>query len=66
MTNRRGVVVTKLTSGKYVWHRGRPDSGIGQVQSVIGSPATVNFEHSGKLLTTSARVSLETVANDEL
>lgn len=37
-----------LVPGAYVRHPTEPDWGLGQVQSVIGSRITVNFEHRGK------------------
>lgn len=37
-----------LVPGNFVRHPGRPDWGLGQVQSVSGGRATVNFEHAGK------------------
>ncbi|MDE2391877.1 MAG: DUF3553 domain-containing protein, partial [Rhodospirillales bacterium] len=36
--------------GQYVRHPGRPDWGLGQVQSAAGKRVTVNFEHAGKVL----------------
>ena len=36
--------------GQRVRHPGRPDWGVGQVQSVVGDRVTVNFEHAGKVL----------------
>lgn len=36
--------------GQYVRHPGRPDWGLGQVQSAVGHRVTVNFEHAGKVL----------------
>ena len=39
-----------LLPGALVRHPSREDWGLGQVQSVIGSRITVNFEHSGKHL----------------
>lgn len=33
-----------------VRHPEKPDWGLGQVQSVIGARATVNFEHAGKVV----------------
>ena len=36
--------------GDFVTHPQKPDWGTGQVQSVIGSRITVNFEHAGKQL----------------
>jgi len=37
-----------LVPGNFVRHPDRPDWGLGQVQSVAGGRATVNFEHAGK------------------
>ena len=34
----------------FVRHPGRPDWGLGQVQSMIGHRITVNFENAGKLV----------------
>lgn len=39
-----------ITPGALVRHPDRADWGLGQVQSVIGGRATVNFEEAGKLL----------------
>ncbi|SNB76092.1 Protein of unknown function [Arboricoccus pini] len=39
-----------LTPGAFVRHPERPEWGLGQVQSAVGSRVTVNFEHAGKLL----------------
>jgi hypothetical protein len=47
--------------GQRVRHPGRPDWGIGQVQSVVGSRITVNFEHAGKVLVNAAVVGLEVI-----
>ncbi len=49
----------RLTPGAWVRHPGRPDWGLGQVQSAVGQRVTVNFEHAGKLLINIAVVSLE-------
>ncbi len=49
----------RLVPGMFVRHPGRPDWGLGQVQSVIGARVTVNFENAGKLLINSDVVSLE-------
>jgi len=48
--------------GARVRHAGRPDWGDGQVQSVVGSRVTVNFEHAGKVLIDARHVDLEVVA----
>lgn len=41
---------SQLSPGDFVRHPGRPDWGLGQVQSMIGNRITVNFENAGKLL----------------
>ena len=51
-----------LAPGALVRHPDRPDWGLGQVQSAIGSRITVNFENAGKLLINADLVSLEEVA----
>jgi hypothetical protein len=43
-------VISHLEPGMMVRHPEQPDWGLGQVQSVIGARATVNFEHSGKVV----------------
>ncbi len=48
--------------GALVRHPDRPDWGIGQIQSVIGSRITVNFEHAGKHLVNGDVVQLIVVA----
>jgi hypothetical protein len=50
-----------LAPGTRVRHPDRPDWGLGQVQSAIGSRITVNFENAGKVLINADVVSLETV-----
>ena len=50
-----------LAPGMLVRHPLRPDWGIGQVQSAIGHRVTVNFEHAGKVLINSDRVTLTPV-----
>jgi hypothetical protein len=47
--------------GLVVRHPGRPDWGLGRVQSVIGHRLTVNFEDAGKLTLDIRHVSLEIV-----
>lgn len=54
-----------LSPGQWVRHPGRPDWGIGQVQSAIGKRVTLNFEHAGKVLIDIERVSLETIEDPE-
>lgn len=48
-----------MQPGMRVRHPGRPDWGIGQVQSVVGDRVTVNFENAGKLLINTGVVSLD-------
>ena len=47
-----------LSPGDFVRHPGRPDWGVGQIQSMIGHRITVNFENAGKQLINAAVVSL--------
>ncbi len=47
-----------LVPGNFVRHPDQPDWGIGQVQSVVGGRATVNFEHAGKRTIVLAAVAL--------
>ena len=53
-----------LVPGTLVRHPTEPDWGLGQVQSVIGSRVTVNFEHRGKMLIFSDQVDLEVIAEE--
>ena len=53
-----------LTPGCYVRHPGCPDWGLGQVQSVVGMKATVNFEEQGKVVINLAVVDLDLVEPD--
>lgn len=53
-----------LLPGCFVRHPERPDWGLGQVQSVIGSRITVNFENAGKRLINGDAVALEVVGNE--
>ncbi len=55
-----------LRPGMLVNHPDRPDWGVGQVQSVIGSRITVNFENAGKLLINGDAIALKTVDPDDL
>ena len=48
-----------IEPGHRVLHPAQPDWGVGQVQSVVGSRVTVNFENRGKVLINAAVVSLE-------
>lgn len=51
-------MIQEFTPGMLVRHPEQPDWGLGQVQSVIGNRVTVNFQHAGKILINTARVSL--------
>lgn len=55
---------SQLVPGALVRHPDRPDWGLGQVQSAIGSRVTVNFEHAGKLLINADLISLEEIEGD--
>lgn len=48
-----------LEPGNLVRHPGRPDWGLGQVQSVIGGRITVNFENAGKVVIEGSRIQLQ-------
>jgi len=48
-----------LAPGSFVRHPHRPDWGLGQVQSVVGTRVTVNFEGAGKVVILTDRVALE-------
>lgn len=50
-----------LSPGDFVRHPGRPDWGLGQIQSMVGTRITVNFENAGKLLIDGNVVELEPV-----
>jgi hypothetical protein len=48
-----------LSPGDFVRHPERPDWGLGQVQSIVGTRITVNFENAGKLLIDGRVIELE-------
>ncbi|MDW8340475.1 MAG: DUF3553 domain-containing protein [Geminicoccaceae bacterium] len=50
-----------LVPGAFVRLPGRPDWGVGQVQSVVGTRVTVNFEHRGKVVIDTRFATLEVV-----
>jgi hypothetical protein len=50
-----------LVPGGFVRNPAQPDWGLGQVQSVIGTRITVNFEHAGKLSINGENVKLEVI-----
>lgn len=57
--------MTRLAPGDYVRHPDKPEWGLGQVQSAIGTRVTVNFEHAGKLLIDSGTIELRPADPDE-
>ena len=57
-------MVEELVPGAFVRHPERPDWGLGQIQSVVGTRITVNFEHAGKRLIVNDVVGLVVVAPD--
>ena len=50
-----------IIPGAFVRLTSQPDCGLGQVQSMIGSKATVNFENRGKVVLNADEVELEVV-----
>jgi hypothetical protein len=52
------VIDSFLEPGALVRHPDREDWGIGQVQSVVGSRVTVNFEDAGKQTIDASKVAL--------
>ena len=50
-----------LEPGMLVRHPGRPDWGVGQVQSNIGGKITVNFPEAGKVVLDGERIELSPV-----
>ena len=58
-------MIHELVPGAFVRHPGRPDWGLGQVQSVIENRVTVNFEHQGKQTVNSDVVKLAVVADPD-
>jgi hypothetical protein len=52
---------SEFEPGEYVRHPHKPEWGLGQVQSAIGTRVTVTFENAGKVLVDSAIVALDRV-----
>ncbi len=50
-----------LVPGDFVRNPAQPDWGLGQIQSIIGTRVTVNFEHAGKLAIDGEIVKLDVV-----
>jgi Protein of unknown function (DUF3553) len=57
-------VIYGLEVGAIVRMPAEPDWGLGQVQSIVGSRITVNFENRGKVVLQGDGISLELVALD--
>lgn len=55
-----------LEVGAIIRHRERPEWGLGQVQSIIGSRVTVNFQNQGKVVLQGDDLPLELVSPDHL
>ena len=55
-----------LSPGMLVRHPDRSDWGLGQVQSAVGPRVTVNFEHAGKVLINTDKVTLTLVETTDL
>lgn len=54
----------RLVPGQWVRLPTKPEWGLGQVQSALGSRVTVNFEQQGKQLINTAQVTLELVEGE--
>jgi Protein of unknown function (DUF3553) len=52
---------SEFEPGEYVRHPRKPEWGLGQVQSAIGSRVTVTFENAGKVLVDTDTVTLDRV-----
>ncbi len=57
---------TEFIPGSFVRHPDKPEWGLGQVQSVVGSRITVTFQHSGKHLIDAQIVTLMSVPENEI
>ena len=55
----KSVPIRCSAPGDFVRHPGRPDWGLGQIQSMIGHRITVNFENAGKVVIDGSVVELE-------
>jgi|TARA_B110000438_G_C15562038_1_gene541580 hypothetical protein len=58
------MMLIDFEPGDYVTNPDNKDWGIGQVQSIIGSKVTVNFENSGKRVINTENVTLEKINNE--
>lgn len=52
--------------GALVVNPSEPDWGLGQVQSVVGTKVTVNFENMGKIILNTALINLEIIDPEDL
>lgn len=55
-----------LTPGMFVRHPGRPDWGVGQVQSNISGRITVNFPDTGKIVIDGSKIELEPIFSSDI
>ena len=53
-----------ISPGDIVRHPNEPDWGLGQVQTIVGSRITVNFENAGKRVINATRIDLVVVESD--
>ena len=60
---KNNFIFSDLIPGALVRCPSQPDWGIGQVQSCIGSKATINFENSGKKVIDLTIVNLDIIEN---
>jgi hypothetical protein len=58
------MMLIDFEPGDYVTNPENKDWGIGQVQSIIGSKVTVNFENCGKRVINTENVTLEKINNE--
>lgn len=57
--------VGDLVPGMRVRHPGRPDWGVGQVQSAVDHRVTVNFEECGKVVIDRTVVALQPAEDED-
>ena len=58
------MMLIDFEPGDYVINPANKNWGIGQVQAIIGSKVTVNFEHFGKRVINVENINLEKVKNE--
>ena len=54
-----------LQPGQFIRLGGKPDWGVGQVQSVAGDRVTANFPNAGKVLLRAGAAEIEVVADPQ-